>query len=410
MKSIWYGGSGAAGVGMANNYALANAIAPNLVGSGTVLYSTPSYFTKSFNGGTFSGLWIYIPSNTRVTDTLIRFINNGVVGNQILTIPAGATGFFQDTTNSDVVTAGNHYAIGVTFPVGGNTISYSQIGGMMEDATSPYLSKFMCLGSATLNGVTRYGGLAGTALAQTLDTIQATTMTSAGTLKRLTARVYVNSCTADITVKSRINGADGNLTLTIPAATTGFFEDTTNSDTIAANDLVNLVGTAGASTGSANFGICSDFESSGSTIITGNVVSALSGITPGTGKFYRLNCSGSTNVLQVQAQMYCPGTFRIKNARVRLWTNGHNADSTWTLQKNGVDTSVVLTIPALTTGEFIDSVDTVDVVAGDLLNWKLDMPGAGNATVYGMSFDVEDPTPPPPSGGGGGNLLLMGVG
>lgn len=408
MKSIWYGGAGAAGIGIANNYALTNGVAPVLIGSGSVLYSTPSYFTKSYNGGTFSGLWVYIAYNTRVTDTLIRFINNGSVGNQILTIPAGATGFFQDTTNSDVVTAGNHYAVGVTFPVGGNTIGYSQLGGIMDDASGLYVSKLISAGGATINATTRYGGIGGNGLGQTVEGLQTVRMTSAGTFKNLTARVYVNTCTADVTLNLRKNTANGNLTVTIPAATTGFFEDITNSDTVAVNDLIALAGTAGASTGSLSLSMCTDFESSDSTFLSGATAGALSGVTPGLNKYFRLNCSAGGAVTQAQAQMYCPGNFTVKNAGIRLWSNSHNAVSTWTLQKNGVDTSIVLSVPASTAGEFVDLVNTVDAVVGDLLNWRLDMPGSGNGAIYRMSFSVEELIAP--SGGGRKNLPLLGVG
>lgn len=394
-KSLIYAGSTASGAGIANNYALTSGTSPIIAVSGSILYTT-SFQNKSYNGGTFSGMWVYIPSNTRVTDTLIRFINNSVVGNQILTIPAGATGFFADITNTDTVAAGDEYAIGVTFPVGGYTINISQLGMLYDDSSGNYVSKYCGSGTAALNNLTRYTGMAsnsGAAAVAATEGTQQTTIKAAGTIKNLAIRSYANSHTSDFTYTVRVNGVNSGLTVTVPASTLGLFEDTSNTVAVVAGDLVTIETKAGASTGTLNSVIGLDYESSELATVTGSLSGSLAGITPGSNKYYRTNCSGATNLLQIQAQLYITGTITIKNPRVRIWSNNHNATSTWTLQKNGVDTAVVLSVPATTTGEFVDSVNTVDVVAGDLVNWKLDMPGAGNATVYSMAFDVEDPTP-----------------
>lgn len=409
MKSLIYAGTAAVGVGIANNYALTSGISPVIIASGAILYTT-SFQNKCYNGGTFSGLWIYISSNTRATDTLVRFINNGVVGNQSITIPAGATGLFADTTNSDTVSAGDSYAIGVTFPVGGGTINTSQLGMIYDDSSGNYVSKYGGIGSAALNNITRYMGLAcnsGGAATITTELTQVTTMKASGTLKNLAIRSYVNSHTADVTYTVRVNGVNSACSVTVPAGTLGLYEDLTNTVSIADGDTVDIETTAGASTGVLSSIVGLDFESSSLANVTGSLSGTLSGVTPGTGKFYRVNCSGSTNLLLTQAQMYVPDAITIKNARVRIYTNTHNATATWTLQKNGVDTSVVLSIPASTAGEYVDAVNTVDCVAGDLINWKLDMPGTGNATCYSMAFDLIETAV---ASGGGSTYMLMGVG
>ena len=63
-------------------------------------------------------------------------------------------------------------------------------------------------------------------------------LASAGTLERMAVQINANG-QAGITIwKIRINGADGNQTISIPASTTGFFQDVTNTDTTAVGDLV----------------------------------------------------------------------------------------------------------------------------------------------------------------------------
>lgn len=410
MKSIWYAGSSVAtGASFANNYIVGSGISPVINVSGSILYPS-TYLNKSYNGGEFSGLWCEIGGNTRTSDTLIRFINNFVVGNQILTIPAGVTGVFADITNIDTVTAGDPYAIGATFPVTGGAIQISQIGGVYEDSSGNYVSKYSGVATAVLNGavdVTRFGALAGVNVSQTSEASQQTMMTTSGTLKNLSGRAYLNGHNTDIIYRIRINGADGNSFITVPASTTGYYEDISNSDSVVDGDLVCISGFSGPATGTLYFNCGIDFESSTLATVTGNLSATIGGITPGTNKYYRINCSGGSNVTQSQAQMYCSTDFVIKNARILVPTNTHTVGATWTMQLNGTDSSVVITVPSATTGEFSDVTNELTVTQGDLVNWRMDMPGAGNATVFGMAFDTQEPAAP---AGGGSGLLLMGVG
>lgn len=67
-------------------------------------------------------------------------------------------------------------------------------------------------------------------------------------LRRLGLHVNTNTEAGAVTWKIRINGADGNLTISIPAATTGFFQDVSNSDVVSVGDLVNYQVTGVAAT------------------------------------------------------------------------------------------------------------------------------------------------------------------
>src|SRR5690349_17266000 len=59
------------------------------------------------------------------------------------------------------------------------------------------------------------------------------------------------------TLRFRINGGDGNQVVSITASTTGEFEDTSNTDTIAAGDLTDYQITGGAGGTTLTFGIVS---------------------------------------------------------------------------------------------------------------------------------------------------------
>lgn len=57
------------------------------------------------------------------------------------------------------------------------------------------------------------------------------------TIRNLTFNVTANANTVNAVVVSRKNGANGNLTVTITASTTGVFADNANSDILAKGDL-----------------------------------------------------------------------------------------------------------------------------------------------------------------------------
>ena len=72
---------------------------------------------------------------------------------------------------------------------------------------------------------------------------------SPGTLSKLYVRVTANSNVGSVTLRVRKNGANGNMFVTIPAGATGAFEDTVNTDTVAAGDKLNYQSTTGGATG-----------------------------------------------------------------------------------------------------------------------------------------------------------------
>jgi hypothetical protein len=58
-------------------------------------------------------------------------------------------------------------------------------------------------------------------------------------LRKMSLFVNANGENSATDWNFRINGANGNQTISIPAATTGFFRDVTNTDTVAVGDLIN---------------------------------------------------------------------------------------------------------------------------------------------------------------------------
>jgi len=69
------------------------------------------------------------------------------------------------------------------------------------------------------------------------------------TWSNLKAQSLTNGSTTDTVINTRINSADGNMTVTIPDATTGIFTDAVNTDTVSEDDEINFEYNRGASAG-----------------------------------------------------------------------------------------------------------------------------------------------------------------
>ena len=70
----------------------------------------------------------YVQSNTLTASSTVRFRKNGSDGNQVITIPAGQTGFFQDSTNEDTALASDE-------------VNYQLVtGGTGTDITLEYIA------------------------------------------------------------------------------------------------------------------------------------------------------------------------------------------------------------------------------------------------------------------------------
>lgn len=129
--------------------------------------------------------------------------------------------------NNTVLTADSTQTLGMKWATV-STVSKNVIIGFMDPGNPPSFFKTGAAGFVSLVGYNNY----------TTEAQSQAAMPCAGTLKNVRLKVPINSNTNNGTVKSRINGADGNITVTVTASTTGTFSDTSNTDTIAAADLV----------------------------------------------------------------------------------------------------------------------------------------------------------------------------
>ena len=181
----------------------------------------------------------------------VRSRVNTAAGNLDATITAGVTGTFEDTANSDTLSSGdlvNLQADATASSTGSMTLQLtattieasSQANDIITGATNGRTA------SATTHFVVACGQ---SSFANTVET-DAVFRHGFGPVRMSNMRWYVsaNTYTATVTPKLRVNSADGNQTISFTNATTGWFEDTTNTDLVnRADDICYSI--AGGSSG-----------------------------------------------------------------------------------------------------------------------------------------------------------------
>lgn len=189
---------------------------------------------------TASNLQVYVTANARTNDTTVKSRKNGADGTQIVTIPAGTTGFFEDTTHTDSLAAGDLFNTVVTTLSGTQIATFSMIGMKLTGATANQSVMFSRGSSSLSAGLTRAVAPWGR---PTLTGTEATIYCPApyrGTWSGMGVDISANASTTDVAVVSRVNGATGSQSLTIPAGTTGTFRDASGTDTLASGDLMTI--------------------------------------------------------------------------------------------------------------------------------------------------------------------------
>jgi hypothetical protein len=190
---------------------------------------------KAQIGGTLRNLYFRVQSNSRTTTTTVKSRVNGADGNQAVSISAGTTGEFEDTSNSDTVSAGDLLCMSILGGAEATSLTCSPASLEFQN-TSGYFLSGGTLGVAQGAGTNRYSSLGQGPNSANVEPGQKTRIKEAVTFSKLSIYVSASTTAGAAAAVIRKNGADGSQSVTIPAATTGWFTDATNSDTFAAGD------------------------------------------------------------------------------------------------------------------------------------------------------------------------------
>ena len=204
------------------------------------------------------------------------------------------------------------------------------------------------------------------------------------TLGAFFVRVYSNGRNGDSTGRSRVNTANGAHSVSIPASTSGAFEDTANTNSLVTTDLLAAVIEITGSSGSVLIsGIAFVLTAStNSTILAGSGATANNVSAGQTSDFYIAGVnSGSTT--EANSQVTIRNTLTLAFMRIYVSTNTINTGTTtYKSRIDGADGSQSLSIGFGATGSFEDTTNSDVIANGSKLTYRIVTSGASGALGY----------------------------
>jgi len=243
--------------------------------------------------------------------------------------------------------------------------------------------------SADLSGASTsyfpiFGGVSG---GPTTEALTQYKVNDSLTAKNLLFTVSVNANTS-ITARTRKNGANGAMSVTIGASATGTFEDTVNSDSLVAGDIYNYqIVTQSSSVIFRQFSVTFDHTSS-ATKVQGWAGSSV--LTSGTSQFYGMN-GLLASATEASTQFKSEVAFTMSRLAAYISSNS-GTTCTIRTRKNGANGAQSLSVGSGSTGYFEQSpLSTTDSVAvGDLICLSGANTGASNLTIVFMAVQEQD--------------------
>jgi len=320
-------------------------------------------------------LWVMVTSNSLNSASTINSRHNGAAGNLTISVAATATGTFQDTTHSDSIAAGDTFNFQI---VAGGTavaevmVAFLSVNLVVTSSTTWLMVSYeSTAGVALTGGTTQFFMISGDINNNSVtETVVQWTIRFGGTWSNLTARITASTTTLASTVNSRIGAANGTQTLSIAAATTGTFEDTTHTDAIVAGNLLDTEFiSGGASTGSITIARLNyHFKSTNPNyawIASGAVSGQNFGVTQFKAPAGNINNVGAEASEQLLIRNAIT-TLTVQDLYVRVTINSVNGTTTVQTRKNGANGTLVVSIGAAATGVFEDTTHSDSLATGDL--------------------------------------------
>lgn len=320
---------------------------------------------------TWKNMWLWCDAFT-ATSTRIRSRINGGFGN--LSVVVNGTGEFSDLVNSDAIVAGNDVNLAST-QTGAGVTTINQLRTDIEVASVVNTDNFMGLDQAS--GADSPAGLNGSGLGVELNTAEMR-IRHVATARNMRLNVYGHTGAAISHVYFRKNGVNGNPHIAVPASATGNFADDVNTMAVAAGD--RCTGMMDVTAVTLSFRGYIVLQNAVDTLFLQNYNHLWQAAID------EVSIYGYNSSIPVSYETGHAGVLKYAGATVR--TNTCAANETSTLY-NGVNpTAIVITIIALTTGIFEDTVNTAACAATDPLSWYLSARG-GAEVLSAFQLKVE---------------------
>ena len=362
------------------------------VGHGAVSHNQTSETVaeaKFQHAGTLSGMSIYIITNSRSASCTLKLRKNGADGNQSITIGAGVTGIFEDTSNTDTLAANDEVCYEFDVSSGSGTILPLSVCTHYEATTDTVVKAVSLFTYNLFSTATSYTGFPTEPIQHADRGSEASriyTAQTAFTCDHLAVYVSSNSKAGNVTFKVRKNGADGNQSLTIGTGATGWFEDSSNSDSFSIGD---------------EFAIENETLGTGSFIVLRtdiNIITTGTEVPYSAGNDTGLYAAESSTVYipvfpYISAtdtagyRLYPQLAFTAKRFSVHIAVSTTTATTTINFLIDGVAGNQTLSVGAGVSGLFEDTSNTDAIGATDGISIEIDSPsGSGDFRIYNPSF------------------------
>ena len=191
----------------------------------------------SVEAATLSNLQANVSYNPSTTTSTVRTRVNAANGGQSVSISAAATGQFEDTSHSDSIASGDLWNFSLSGASSNVSLSASvkYLGAVANQVALPTGGANMGNVSPEYYSAFGYMDPDQAGVSDNLDYASAVPVPC--TVSLTTVKVSNNSETGTQTYGSRVNGANGNQSVSVSSGATGTFQDTTHSDILNAGDL-----------------------------------------------------------------------------------------------------------------------------------------------------------------------------
>ncbi len=342
---------------------------------------------------TLANLYVRVIANGTNASSTVRSRKNTANGAQSVSIGAGATGVFQDSVNSDSLAAGDLFNTQTVVGAGGS-LTLTVIAYTLATAsnTTPILIAGDVASLSVGFGVTTYAPIGGEARYNGTEARSQYIFRVAATLSNFRIYVRANTINNGTTVRTRKNAADGAQSVSVPASTTGAYEDTANSDSVASGDAVAYQVVTGGTSGSFAISIWQmKSNSAGRQVISANPDTGT--ISSGLTRYVPLEAGVQAYATtEANTQVAAQASFTAKNLFVRVPTNSINGNTTFTLRQNTGNSTLTVSVGSGATGTFEDTSNAVSCVAADLLDWGVVTGGtSGSMVITYIGFELAQP-------------------
>jgi len=319
---------------------------------------------------TARNLFVNIESNSLDADTIYNLRKNGADTALTVTVGAGLTGFFEDIVNTDDYVEDD--LLNYETDASASTVGTILCQTIKIEANTPSSNVWQMsagvFGVGQAQGLTRFEPMVGAVQAHATESRAQSAISSSITWDRLGIRIITNTMTVASNVVSRIDSVDGNQTVSIAAGLTGYFEDLVNTDDLLTTEQVNFEIETLAGVGTLTYTILSSringspttqiLQTNSATMTSAGFMTFPSGD----------NVSAAPET-EAQIRIRFDATWLLLT--VQIYTNTQGAPASVVVARlASADGNQTVSIPAATTGEFQDAVNTDDLVPGAVFDWN----------------------------------------